>query len=222
MLIYNSIRLVLLGFILLGTSSAWCQEDDLGKAESARMVAQAKKAAHYYEVVVKDELTKYYDDRTFLVDARGLLKGAAAEGSEERLDDIRALPGLPVLPDELRTDLPFAGGKEEYTIKYIDMEILMDTSYNDRDIEFVQKLVNMAANMNELRGDRLKIRSGVFPVKKRADGGYVLAEKGGEGEEQEEAEEDEADRQTQGPLHGLGLHRRQHRAPLGAGSGDAR
>ncbi|MFC1585049.1 FliG C-terminal domain-containing protein [Fibrobacterota bacterium] len=168
--------------LFLNISSVLAQQENSADRESSRKADHARKASHYYEVLIKDVLTKYYDERTFLVDANVFLKDIKSGPSSEDFSGIRALPGLPILPDELRTDLPpgtYDGGKREYGIKYVDLEILADTSYNARDIEFIQKMVSMAANLNEYRGDRLKIKSGIFPVKKKKGAGYVLAEKYG-------------------------------------------
>ena len=183
--IFSSIKTANLFFfcficVCLYNSQAQDEKEIFDKKESGK-ASQARKASHYYEILVKEVLSKYYDDRTFLVDANVLLDELKSNKIPEEYAGIKALPGLPVLPDELRTDLPssatFSGDeKTEYKIKYSDIEVLVDTSYTAKDIAFIKKLINMAANLNSFRGDRLIIKTGIFPIKKKESEGYVLAE----------------------------------------------
>jgi flagellar motor switch protein FliG len=158
---------ILFGLFMLVPFAGLAQEDGIQTAEAI----QSKKVSHYYEVLVRDELSKYYDERTFLVDATAFLKKPKAETpSIINSNTVTALPGLPVLPDELRSGLPPSykeGEAQSLSIKNINMEIFVDTSYNDKDMAFISKMVSMAANLNEFRGDKLKVRKGVFPFKKR-------------------------------------------------------
>jgi flagellar motor switch protein FliG len=155
------------------------------QAEQAHSLAmRSRKASHYYERLIKDVLSKYYDERTFLIDVRVSL---GIEGSQEDQDfenlrlssGIKSLPGLPVLPDELRSEpssSPESNEPDKFIIKSVDVDIMVDTSYEKRDEEFIKELITMSANLDKYRGDIFKIRKGVFPVHKRAADGYRLAE----------------------------------------------
>ncbi|MBF0432372.1 MAG: hypothetical protein HQK83_13890 [Fibrobacteria bacterium] len=172
--------LITAGLLFLCPLMSTAQEETLSLQESERKGSHEKKISHYHEVLSKDVLSKYYDERTFLVDAQATLVNVNGKRSQI-LDDysIKALPGLPILPDELRSDAPASNSEAgsyqpEFTIKNLAIEVLVDTSYNDKDLAFISKLISMAANLNEYRGDRLTIRKGVFPVKKNAGSNYGI------------------------------------------------
>ncbi len=155
------------------------QEFKVKNEDRSKYEAQSRKASHYYEVLIKDVLSKYYDERTFLVDANVFLNESEEIDLEGDLDDIYTLPGLPVLPNDMKEGAAKArAGKKQsdFSINHVEVEIMVDTSYEDKDYSFIKKLISMSANLNEYRGDRLDIRSGIFPVQKKPNSGYQLAE----------------------------------------------
>ncbi len=156
-------------WIFLNTLFVFGQQSGLFSDQKAFISSKTKKLSHYYEVLIRDVLTKYYDDRTFLVDTRVSLSLKTTLPTQGEIAEIEALPGLPILPDELRSDGPVSTpGGVTYDIKNLSVDVLIDTSYTEKDKAFISKLITMAANLNEYRGDRLTIRNAVFPVHKNA------------------------------------------------------
>jgi hypothetical protein len=77
---------------------------------------------------------------------------------------VENLPGLPVLPDEMRKSQDaLSDYRKEYGIKFIDVNVLVDSSYKVTDFEFILELVTMKGNLSEYRGDRVHIDKKIFP-----------------------------------------------------------
>jgi len=179
----SSLLTLVIIFLISLANNIYTQDDpDLGLdlEEHNRQSSQANKASLYYEIMIKDVMSKYYDDRTFLVDAKVFLNETEIQDVEGDLEGIFTLPGLPVLPRGLQGDVIKRGKSptraNDFTINHVEAELMVDTSFNDRDFGFIKKLVTMSANLNEYRGDKLEIKSGIFPVQKKAMSGYALAE----------------------------------------------
>lgn len=138
---------------------------------------QAGKLSQYYENVAARTLARYYEEATFLVKAKVELEpppeieldggdGDALPGAEAP----QQLPGLPFLPDNAQPGKPEPSGdrKQGGGIQAVTLDILVDTGYSERDVEFIRNLLVMATRLDEVRGDRVSVHEGVFPRDNRA------------------------------------------------------
>lgn len=146
---------------------------------------QAGKLARYYENIASRTLARYYEESTYLVKAKIEMEPPPEfeSGGREREDlagePPQQLPGLPFLPESMQPEpqAPSAGadGKADAGnggIQAVTLDILVDTGYSEKDIEFIRNLLAMATRIDELRGDRVAVHEGVFPRDNRALTGY--------------------------------------------------
>ncbi len=179
--------------VLLGLSS-------LGFGQESEKERRSRQFSAYYESLVNQSLTRYYHNTSFMVDARVILAeqsqalpdslAAAVEPAIEppsqaesnnefrNPDGLEALPGLPVMPEQMRTGgkplfnlepakarspAPNPVTRTELGIEYIDITVLVDTVYSPEDVEFIMELVGMVSKLDDARGDRVFVRKKVFP-----------------------------------------------------------
>jgi flagellar motor switch protein FliG len=143
------------------------QEFGIPSQASAQLESYSRKLTRYYEVQASQAIEKYYDNQSFLVDATVRLEIPENAEAGQVLDNIDALPGLPTLPEELKKNpLPEKGDKS-YKVQQVEVDVLIDTSYQREDINFISRLVKTAVSLNEYRGDRVIIRKGVFPSQRK-------------------------------------------------------
>lgn len=116
-----------------------------------------------YERAAHDALSRYFSDNTFLVRAQVEFEEDAEDFDTEpaaRAPLFQNLPGLPYQPLRLpETDeevLPVQ-------LRSVDLEVLVDTAYTQRDRDFIQYLVTLAANLDTARGDIMRISRVYFP-----------------------------------------------------------
>lgn len=164
----NTTNSALLGLLLGGVAAS-----AHGQAPNPRMpMDEAGKLARYYETFAGKTLSRYYEETTFLVKAKVEMEppggsvdpdfdfGAGSEAPSQ-------LPGLPFLPDAAEpaslADAQPAAGPATVTL-----DVLVDTSYSERDIEFIGSLLAMASHLDETRGDAIKVHEGVFPRDNRS------------------------------------------------------
>jgi hypothetical protein len=163
----------LLGALLLVHPHSYAA--DLSDAET-----RARAVGVTYEKMVRRALEQYYDPLTYLVHAKIVLEEMVIPLEYSKAHPffakgITRLPGLPTLPDELRPgiadgstpadSLRVTRFRKDYGIKFVDISVVVDTMYTLHDFEFIMELVQMTANLDEYRGDRLNIRKTVFPRK---------------------------------------------------------
>ena len=143
---------------------------------------KAREYSTYYETLVKRSLSKYYDRTTYIVDARIIISENLIPLEYHKVPkinpNIEHLPGLPVLPEELKDQraiksynddsLQVSKYKKEYAIKFVEIDVLVDSSYSGADYEFIMDLVKMTANLDEFRGDKINIKTKSFPKKQNA------------------------------------------------------
>ena len=128
----------------------------------------AERLARGYERTVHGALSRYFADNTFLVRARVEFDDAdPADAPAE--PSAPALPGLPYQPD-----LRVPGGAPDERLRSVLLDVLVDTSYTQRDRDFVQYLVALAANLDTVRGDELRVVRAVFPRDDRSLQGRPL------------------------------------------------
>jgi hypothetical protein len=159
----------------------------LGAAQAALAASPApqdpdEKLARQYETFATRTLARYYEENTFLVKAM-------IESAPPRVEAVPApepepgepaeappqLPGLPFLPEAAQPE-PSAPAKAEQPAepapRAVTLDVLVDTSYSEKDVEFVRSLLAMAAHMDEARGDNVKVHEGVFPRDNRSLADY--------------------------------------------------
>ena len=136
---------------------------------------QAGKLAQYYENIASRTLSRYYEEATFLVKAKVEMEQPPdielGSGDDLPLGDApQQLPGLPFLPDNAQPEkpAPAAGSQKPGGILAVTLDILVDTGYSEKDVEFIRNLLVMATRMDEVRGDRVSVHEGVFPRDNRA------------------------------------------------------
>ena len=172
-------------------------------AQDTETERRARQFSTYYESLISQALGRYYHASSYMVDARVTLTemvqalpssqpqqaagpnppGEPPPGSAEQPsrnpDGLEALPGLPVLPEHMRTPgkkplfkldsiqtqspAPNPNDRKQLGIKFVDITVLVDTVYNMQDVEFIMELVNMVAKLDDVRGDRVTVTKKVFP-----------------------------------------------------------
>lgn len=148
------------------TSTSWSQDRD------PEVFRRAEAYAQQYERIIHQAVADYYFKETFIVDARVTLDEMIVPLEYEKRrqdidDDVTELPGLPVIPNEWRNptkdSLSITEFRRDFGIKYVDVTVLVDTSYQIEDVGFVVELIKMTANLEDIRGDRVSIKKKVFP-----------------------------------------------------------
>ena len=116
-----------------------------------------------YEATAKQALSRYYSENTFLVRARVELDEDAGTQDARDATSAHALPALPGLP--FQPQLPRASSQANLAdqLVAVSYEILVDTSYTMRDRDFIQYLVQLAANLDTTRGDEVNVERVFFP-----------------------------------------------------------
>lgn len=137
--------------------------DDIPQSLQRKM----DKAGVHYERVVKAELSRHFDEGSFLVDARVNIEKVALETKEVIIDpEIRQLPGLPVLPGELVSDSDNSTAFDTtylYKLGAVNVVVLVDSSYSFDDFDFIRNVVGMVADLDAKRGDNILIKKKGFP-----------------------------------------------------------
>jgi flagellar motor switch protein FliG len=136
------------------------------------------KASDYYEKLIHQHLSTYYNPKSFLVEARvyveDVLIPIAFQRNSKRIQwDLDALPGLPVLPEELKIIMESESAdslipsqyRKESSIRYIEIVILIDQDLASEDMDFIFQSVKMKGKLDEFRGDRIQIQQKNFPTR---------------------------------------------------------
>lgn len=136
---------------------------------------EASKYEQYYEVVLENALSDYYKTGTFIVDVKATLdRVLVATGYElvqgEESVKIENLPGLPFIPPNLRTStqpkrdsLKASGFDTSFRLTRLNIKVLVDTSYSNEDVEFVEEAASLISNADRFRGDIVSVEKKVFP-----------------------------------------------------------
>lgn len=147
---------------------------------SPNIQEETAKYEQYYEVVLNNELANYYKKGTFIVDAKVTLERVLVPRGYEVVDEdkpvkIERLPGLPFVPpnlqrkpENLSDSLKAVGYDAQFQITRLNIKVLVDTSYNDEDLEFVEEATSLIINANSFRGDIVSVEKKVFPRNARA------------------------------------------------------
>lgn len=151
-----------------------------GQSTSADVQAEAAKYEQYYEVVLDNSLSDYYKAGTFIVDVKAILERVLIAKDYEVVEAeepirIENLPGLPFVPPNLRgtteqgkDSLKASGFDTRFRLVRLSIKVLVDTSYSDEDLEFVEEAATLIANADRFRGDVVSVEKKVFPRNARA------------------------------------------------------
>jgi len=157
-------------------------DDDLSKLE------------RQFEIPIRTALGDYFPKESFLVDVKINLKevfvpietkrtytAAEAKGQVDvQVDGLDAMPGLPFVPEEygnrttsVRDSLSGRGTKfkKVHEISTILVNVVLDDSYGQNDVDFVSALIRSVGKLNQFRGDQIIIESRKFPNSKKNKAG---------------------------------------------------
>lgn len=130
-----------------------------------------------YDLLLDRQLAQYFQPGSFVVQSKVYLEEVLTpvefENGARLFDGQEALPGLPIMPKDsmqrYHDSLLVSRYRKDFELKYVDINIIVDTRYSASEIEFIQDFVKMTANLDEARGDRVKVNRRPFP-KNPADG----------------------------------------------------
>lgn len=149
--------------------SSMISNDDLAKLE------------RQFEIPIRNALGDYFQKESFLIDVKINLKEVLVptdfnrEFSSEEVAGIDAMPGLPFVPDELsskvltKDSLRATKFKKVHEIGTITVNVVLDESYGQNDIDFVSALIRSVGKLNQFRGDQIIIESRKFPDPKKKE-----------------------------------------------------
>lgn len=151
-----------------------------GQVVATDVQEEAAKYEQYYEVILNNALSDYYRRGTFIVDAKATLERVLVPRGYEVVEGeepvrIENLPGLPFVPPNLQrstngtTDsLKASGFDARFRLTRLTIKVLVDTSYSNEDVEFVEEATSLIANADPFRGDIVTVEKKVFPRSARA------------------------------------------------------
>lgn len=126
--------------------------------------------ANNFEIVIRQELSKFFAPSTFLVDInmlQGNVEVIKPVNANKKKKTLQRLPGMPVLPkgyqdnDNTDTSKNYTYSIEE--VEYLYVNVIVDTTYSNSDIDFVNSLIRSIIPIDETKGDVVKIKRSVFP-----------------------------------------------------------
>lgn len=151
-----------------------------GQSVAPDLQEEAAKYERYYEVVLDNALSDYYRSGTYIVDVKVSLervlvpRGYEVVEGEEPIK-LENLPGLPFIPPNLRTStqperdsLKASGFDTRFRLTRLNIKVLVDTSYSDEDVDFVEEAAALISNADRFRGDIISVEKKVFPRSARA------------------------------------------------------
>lgn len=127
-------------------------------------------SANSYEIIVKQELAKFFSPGTFVVDInifQGSIEVIKPSNKPNIKKKMGRLPGMPVLPKSIEESTPtdtntnYVFSIEE--VDYLDVSVLVDTTFNDTDLDFIKSLVRSVIPIDETKGDIVSVKRAVFP-----------------------------------------------------------
>lgn len=128
--------------------------------------------ANNFEIVIRQELSKFFSPSTFLVDIN-ILKGSMEvikpSAPTKKKKSLQRLPGMPVLPKGYQEEEGDSTKNFTYSIEeveYLYVSVIVDTTYSNSDIDFVNSLVRSVIPIDEGKGDVVKIKRSIFPKDK--------------------------------------------------------
>ncbi|WP_020403678.1 FliG C-terminal domain-containing protein [Gracilimonas tropica] len=167
------IGILLTGVMILFSLTAEAQTPG-NRSSSPDETEEATKYEQYYEVVLDRSLREYYEKGTYIVDVKASVERVMVAKGYDVVEpppgiELENLPGLPVIPPNLRNSqnqqdsLKISGFDSSYKLTGLNVKVLVDTSYTDEDIEFIEEAAAMVTNADLLRGDVITVTEKVFP-----------------------------------------------------------
>jgi flagellar motor switch protein FliG len=189
-----TISLILLVFQFVGLSMAQIQTFTREPFASMITDDDLSKLERQFEIPIRTALGDYFPKESFLVDVKINLKevfvpietkrtytAAEAKGQVDvQVDGLDAMPGLPFVPEEygnrttsVRDSLSGRGTKfkKVHEISTILVNVVLDDSYGQNDVDFVSALIRSVGKLNQFRGDQIIIESRKFPNSKKNKAG---------------------------------------------------
>lgn len=129
---------------------------------------------------LRNALALYFPETKFVIKANVELRKVVLRNPLPVLPDallnkeLKNLPGLPYVPEKLgerraRTEKALSlyqqVQKNNYAIRRIRVNLLLDRSFSEDDRAFIQRYVSVAADINRGRGDQVRIESLSFPAR---------------------------------------------------------
>lgn len=173
-------HLILLSLIFVFIAQNLSAQILPGQVTSPDIQEEAAKYEQYYEVVLNNGLADYYKKGTFIVDAKVTLERVLVPRGYEVVEEqkpakIERLPGLPFVPPNLQREsenssdsLKAIGFDAQFQLTRLNIKVLVDTSYNEEDVEFVEEATDLIVNADLFRGDVISVEKKVFPRNARA------------------------------------------------------
>ncbi|MEQ8579373.1 MAG: FliG C-terminal domain-containing protein [Balneola sp.] len=163
------------GSLNLGTSFAQIPGNN---SNSPDQQTEETKYERYYEIVLENALSEYYENGSFLVDVQAAVERVLVASGYEVVEElppleIENLPGLPVIPPGLkatrtsRDSIKVTGFNSSFRLNQLTIRILIDTSYTQEDSEFISEMAGMVANADRFRGDIVTVERKIFPNQQR-------------------------------------------------------
>ena len=172
----RSISFILsLGFFILSNSIAQIPGSNSNLPDKQ---SEETKYERYYEIVLENALSEYYENGSFLVDVQAEVERVLVASEYEVVEElppleIENLPGLPVIPPGLkatrtsRDSIKVTGFNSSFRLNQLTIRILIDTSYTQEDSEFISEMAGMVANADRFRGDIVTVERKIFPNQQR-------------------------------------------------------
>jgi flagellar motor switch protein FliG len=157
----------ILPILFAAAAISWTQGPGPAAHGSRTLADDRARLAHGYERTIHDALVRYFADNTFLVRAHVEFDDPDDMDVDARGNSASTLPALPGLPYQ-PYDLKAPTTSPDERIHSVYMDVLVDTAYNQKDRDFIQYLVTVAANLDTARGDELHVQRAVFPRDDRA------------------------------------------------------
>ncbi len=167
--------ILLIGFFTLEFSIAQIPGNSSNAPDQQ---SEETKYERYYEIVLENALSEYYQNGSFLVDVQATVERVLVASEYEVIEElppleIENLPGLPVIPPGLkatrtgRDSIRVTGFNSSFRLNQLAIRVLIDTSYTQEDSEFINEMAGMVANADRFRGDIVIVERKVFPNQQR-------------------------------------------------------
>ena len=167
--------ILLLGFFTLSNSIAQIPGNNTNSPDKE---SEETKYERYYEIVLENALSEYYQNGSFLVDVQATVERVLVASGYEVVEElppleIENLPGLPVIPPGLkatrtgRDSIKVTGFNSSFRLNQLIIRVLIDTSYTQADSDFINEMAGMVANADRFRGDIVTVERKIFPNKQR-------------------------------------------------------
>ncbi len=163
------------GGLNLGTSYAQIPGNN---SNSPDQQTEETKYERYYEIVLENALSEYYENGSFLVDVQAEVEQVLVASGYEVVEElppleIENLPGLPVIPPGLkatrtgRDSIKVTGFNSSFRLNQLVIRVLIDTAYTQEDSEFINEMAGMVVNADRFRGDIVTVERKIFPKQQR-------------------------------------------------------